>query len=275
MRCVIRVAILCMLAATICAAADKWASKAKDLTAENFSKALPTVAPSFVLFYSQMCEHCKNKSLAFDQVIELFAANHDRMHFYRIDGPENPVLIKDSFPQISYYPAAAYFEPNSGNITELYTAESWLPRDIKLWMDKQLAAAASKKSVEPHKEEAKAAPVVPFDPKLCEGYDKANKLCDGYDKVTREVAELKNRISEMRAKMTQLVQLNEKREEREVRQQRARDVEAAAAAASGQDEDKGSWTSGVLLFLGGGAVGFLVCFAVFSKLNPKKSRTSV
>ena len=240
------------LALAICAAEEIWPSKAKDLTHVNISTAIPSPSPAIVMFYNLGCEHCKNKSAVLDELITAYAISQPDVHFYRIDGPANPTII-ESFTDIKDYPSLAFFDPQATTVSNVFT-EKWELNEMQKWAETCITQSKTKKTTAP------SQVVYQFDPKMCEGYEKANKLCDGYEKMSKEMSELKRGVAEAKAKMVELSHSMEKKEEPKV-----------VAPA----EEKSSWVGGLLIFLAGGFVGFLLCYALFMRVNSKRARTTI
>ena len=232
---------------SLCLGEDKWASKATDLVTANFSSVFPSNELTYVLFYSTSCSHCKSFSLILDDVMDSFKDFKHPLRFYRIDGPGNPDVIQ-RFPQVDSSPALAYFKPQSEEITSMFK-EEWTEDNIKAWINNAIANDVPKKGANANKAK--------FDPKLCEGYEKANRLCEGYDKIGKEMGDVKSKLEEMKAKIVELTKLTSKSQE---------------PAKVLQEE--GSWIGGLLIFLGGGFVGFVVCYIIFIRVN-KKVRTTI
>jgi thiol-disulfide isomerase/thioredoxin len=227
----------------LCLAEDAWTSKANVLVTANFSSAFPYDGFTYVYFYETNCEHCKSYSGILDEVITLLKDSKQPMRFYRIDGPGNPDIIS-KFKQVEDSPALAYFKPGSTEITSMYK-EQWKLENIKNWINNNIEHDKSQKAAE-----------VKFDPKLCEGYEKANKMCDGYDKLGKEMTEVKAKLEEMKAKIIELTKLTSKSQEPIM------------------VKEEGSWIGGLLIFLGGAFVGFIVCYIIFIRVN-KKVRTTI
>ncbi len=248
---------------------ERWASRAPDLSRANFSDIIPNSAPTFVFFYSLMCTVCSDRSRALDNVISQHQKANGPALFFRVDGPANPELIL-AFPNVTYYPALVYFEPNSANVTSVYPSPSWLPPEVKPWVDEQIASSSAKKQSQP--DSALSASPAADKATLCAGYGKANRACEAYGKVAQEVVGLREKVSDMRARLVQLLQEEQRHEALEIVRERNGTMQGKLVKKS----KEGSLFGGLMVFIVGTTVGFLVCYAVFVMLKRhKRARTVI
>ena len=137
----------------------------------------------------------------------------------------------------------------------------WDPKEIKSWIDSMLSKAKDKgyKS---------SSVVVPFDPVLCDGYEKAGKMCEGYNKLSQEFTAFKQKMKEMSDTLV------------DIKKQKAEPTAPGFAtperpAVQTQVTAERAWIGNVGIFLAGVAVGFLMCYALFIHLNKKRMRTTI